>query len=76
VGFLHSLAPSCHALCTVALLLVPEGMLSQQLPAGGHGCGLSSQLTTAAFLYQKDLIWGSSWNQMIPPQIPPVSGIW
>jgi hypothetical protein len=21
-------------------------------------------------------IWGSSWNQMSPPQIPPVSGIW
>jgi hypothetical protein len=21
-------------------------------------------------------IWGSSWNQMIPPQIPPVSEIW
>jgi hypothetical protein len=20
--------------------------------------------------------WGSSWNQMIPPQIPPASGIW
>jgi hypothetical protein len=21
-------------------------------------------------------VWGSLWNQMIPPQIPPVSGIW
>jgi hypothetical protein len=82
-GWTQRLAPVCAFISTelLALVLVCAWLLGYWR-SSHRIAGLVPLYSAFSVIPQTSTtrppqvgIWGSSWNQMIPPQIPPVSGI-